>query len=112
MAKNNKTNFVTSSDNQALVKVISSKDATGTNVVVLNQELTTAFTYTVQLDMNTATGTSALKINVDNSQAVQYTPTIQIPPQGTHVLIFDKLGNIQKLLNIPLPILKINQLPG
>jgi len=98
MAKNNKTNFATSSDNQTLVKIVSSKDATGTTVTVLNQELTTAFTYTVRLDLLAATGTSALKINVDNSLAVQFTPTVQIPAQGTHVLLFDKLGNIQKIL--------------
>lgn len=102
MAKNNKTNFAGSSDNQALVKVVSSKDATGTTVVVLNQELTAPFTYTVRLDMNTVSGTSALKINVDNSQAIQYTPTVQIPAQGTHVLIFDNLGNIQKIIEYTL----------
>jgi len=102
MAKNNKTNFAASSDNQTLVKVVSTKDATGTTVLVLNQELTTAFTYTVRLDLSAATGTSALKINVDKGLAVQYTPTIQIPAQGTHVLLFDNLGNIQKILEYTL----------
>jgi len=102
MAKNNKTNFAASSDNQSLVKIISSKDATGTTVVLLNQELTTSFTYTVRLDMIVATGTSALKINVDNSLPIQYTPTVQIPAQGTHVLIFDNLGNIKKIIEYKL----------
>jgi hypothetical protein len=103
LAKNNKTNFATSTDNnQALVKIVSSKDATGTTVVILNEELTTAFTYTVRLDLSTVTGTSALKINVDKGQAIQYTPTAQIPAQGTHVLIFDNLGNIQKIIEYTL----------
>jgi hypothetical protein len=102
MAKNNKTNFATSSDNQTLVKVVSTKDATGTTVIILNEELSTSFTYTVRLDLNTISGSSALKINVDNSQAVQFSPTAQIPAQGTHVLIFDNLGNIQKMLEYTL----------
>jgi hypothetical protein len=102
MAKNNKTNFATSSDNQALVKIVSTKDATGTTVIILNEELSTSFTYTVRLDLNTITGSSALKINVDNSQAVQFSPTSQIPAQGTHFLVFDNLGNIQKILEYTL----------
>lgn len=102
MAKNNKLNFASSSDNQSLVKVVSSKDATGTTVMILNEELTTSFIYTVRLDMSTITGSSVLKINVNNGQAVQYTPTVQIPAQGTHVLIFDNLGNIQKIIEYTL----------
>jgi hypothetical protein len=103
LAKNNKANFATSTDNnQALVKVVSSKDDTGTTVFILNEEQTTAFNYTVRLDLNTASGTSALKINVDKGQAIQYTPTAQIPAQGTHVLMFDNLGNIQKIIEYTL----------
>jgi len=103
LAKNNKANFATSTDNnQALVKVISSKDNSGTTVVILNEELTTTFAYTVRLDLSTVTGTNALKINVDKGQAIQYTPTTAIPAQGTHVLVFDNLGNIQKIIEYTL----------
>ena len=102
MAKNNKTNFATSSDNQSLVKVISTKDATGTTVVVLNEELTTSYSYSIRLDLSSVTGTSALKINVDNGKAIQYTPTVSISAQTTHVLIFDNLGNIQKIMEYAL----------
>jgi len=111
MAVNNKSNFATSTDNQSLVKVVSSKDATGTTVIILNEEETTSFLYTVRLNTGTVTGTSTLKINVDKSLAIEYTPTAPIPSQATHVLIFDNLGNIQKIIEYKLSDTQSNTAP-
>lgn len=96
MATYNKTNYAIATDNKSLVKVVATKDTTGTTVMICNQELTSSFSYTVRLDNNTVTGSNSLKINVDNSLAVQFSASI--PSQTTQVVIFDSNGILQKII--------------
>jgi len=102
MSLNNKTVFAPSTDNKSLVKVVSTKDNTGTTVMILNQELTTSYNYTIRLDNTPITTASALKINIDKGQASEYTSTLAIPAQATQVVVFDNAGNVQKIIEYSL----------
>ena len=102
MSLNNKTAFAASTDNKTLVKVVSTKDNTGTTVMILNQELTTSYNYTIRLDNTPIATASALKINIDKGQATEYTSTLTIPAQATQVVVFDNAGNVQKIIEYSL----------
>ena len=102
MALYNKTNYAISTSNQARVKVVSTKDASGTTVMILNEELSASFNYTIRLDNATITNGSALKINIDKGQTVQYNSTSAIPAQSTRVLVFDSSGVLTNILEYAL----------
>ncbi|SFQ81540.1 carbohydrate-binding protein [Hymenobacter arizonensis] len=77
-------------DNQALVKVLSSTDNGTTAVMVLNESDVADYDFTVQLNANAAPGTAALKINVPANINNFYTD--KIFAQSTLVLLFNSQG--------------------
>ncbi|MCB2406565.1 carbohydrate-binding protein [Hymenobacter lucidus] len=81
-------------DNQALVKVLSSTDHGTTAVMVLNESDITNYDFTVQLDAATVPGTAPLKINVPAGINAAYNDRIYA--QSTLVLLFNSQGALTK----------------
>jgi len=94
MANNFKGTFINGTDNQANAKAFGSKSGSQISVMILNQDQAANFNYTVRLDNSTASGTNALKVNVNAGVAKEYSGTIN--NQSTTVLVFDVNGNIVK----------------
>ncbi|GAA4026416.1 hypothetical protein GCM10022409_07990 [Hymenobacter glaciei] len=81
-------------DNQALVKVLSSTDNGTTAVMVLNESDATDYDFTVQLDGATVPGAAALKINVPAGFNTFYNDKIYA--QSTLVLLFNSQGALTR----------------
>ncbi|MDO7851762.1 T9SS type A sorting domain-containing protein [Hymenobacter convexus] len=81
-------------DNQALVKVLSSTDNGTTAVMLLNESDVTDYNFTVQLDGSTVPGTAALKINVPAGINAAYNDKIYA--QSTLVLLFNAQGTLTR----------------
>ncbi|MBF9221125.1 carbohydrate-binding protein [Hymenobacter ruricola] len=81
-------------DNQALVKVLSSTDNGTTAVMILNESDATDYDFTVQLNGNTVPGANALKINVPAGINNSYNDKIYA--QSTLVLLFDAQGALTR----------------
>ncbi|MDO9188147.1 MAG: T9SS type A sorting domain-containing protein [Bacteroidia bacterium] len=94
MADNFRGTNANCTSNQVNVKSFASKDAQQIAVLILNEDLTNNFNYTVRLNTTSITGTSALKLNVNAGLAKEYTAVIQ--NQSTTLLLFDGNGNIIK----------------
>ena len=92
MAENFKGNYVNGTTNQLTVKSFGSKDAQQISVMILNEDLTNSYNYTVQLNTSAIGGSNALKININAGLAGQYTDVIA--SQSTTLLKFDGNGNI------------------
>ncbi|MDQ3046929.1 MAG: T9SS type A sorting domain-containing protein [Bacteroidota bacterium] len=93
MAENFKGNYVTSTSNNANVKIFSSKDANQISVMIMNQDLN-SFNYTVKLATGTVTGASPVKMNVDADVSYEHTETIQ--GESTVMLVFNTSGVLLK----------------
>jgi hypothetical protein len=94
MADNFKGSYADATDNQANVKVFGSKSGSQINVMIMNQELGSAFNYTVRLNNAAASGSNPLKISVNAGVAVEYSDNIQ--SQATVVLTFNSAGVLIK----------------
>ncbi|MET4075179.1 carbohydrate-binding protein [Hymenobacter sp. UYCo722] len=81
-------------DNQPLVKVLSSTDNGTTAVMVLNQSDAADYDFTVQLSTATVPGAAALKINVPASINAAYNDKIYA--QSTLVLLFNAQGALTR----------------
>jgi hypothetical protein len=81
-------------DNQSLVKVLSSTDNGTTAVMVLNESEATDYDFTVQLDGGTVPGAAALKINVPAGISNFYNDKIYA--QSTLVLLFNAQGALTR----------------
>ncbi|HEU4886313.1 MAG TPA: hypothetical protein VFV49_00395, partial [Thermoanaerobaculia bacterium] len=68
------------------------KDVDQVAVMILNQDQSTSFNYTVRLNTGTVSGSAALKINVDAGLAVESSGTIA--SESTVVLIFNASGTL------------------
>ncbi len=90
MAKNFRGNVATATDNQTNTKSFAAKDVDQVVVMILNQDQSTSFNYTVRLNTGTVSGSNALKINVDAGLAVESSGTIA--SESTLVLKFDATG--------------------
>ncbi|HEY0547005.1 MAG TPA: fibronectin type III domain-containing protein [Pyrinomonadaceae bacterium] len=107
MAQNFRGYSVTATDtvtatgnNQPNVKTFASQDVDQIVVMIMNQEQSSSFDYTVRLNTGAVSGTKPLKINVDAGVAVQYDETIS--PESSVVLIFDAYGTIKKKIEYKL----------
>ena len=80
--------------NQALVKVLSSTDNGTTAVMLLNENATTDYDFTVQLDNAAVPGANPLKINVPAGINAAYSG--QVPAQATLVLLFNGQGQLTR----------------
>jgi hypothetical protein len=100
IAENFKGTFIDGISNQNKVKSFGSKSASQTSVVIMNQDLTNNFNYTVRLNSSSVTGTNALQINVNAGIASEYNDIV--PAQSTVVLIFNSTGSIIKKIQYSL----------
>lgn len=94
LGQNMKTTYITSTDNQSNVTVISMKDATGTAVMVLNKDVINGFDYSLKLNTTTVSQTNVLNININASTDKEIYG--YIPSAATQMLVFDVSGNLTK----------------
>lgn len=100
MAQNFSGSSVTATDNQTNVKTFGAQDVDHIAVMIMNQDQSSGFDYTVRLNTGTVSGTKPLKINVDAGVAVEYNGTIST--ESSIVLIFDTSGAIKKKIEYKL----------
>lgn len=79
-------------DNQPNVKSFAAKDTDQIVVMLLNQDASTSFDYTVRLNQDAVSGT--LRVNIPANVAAQSTGTIA--NQSTILLVFDANGTLKK----------------
>jgi hypothetical protein len=94
MAQNFKGNYATSTSNIANVKTIACKNAQQTTVMIMNQDQSNNYSFTVRLSTGSITATSALKVNVDAGMNIQYSENI--PAQSSVLLTFNSVGAVVK----------------
>ncbi len=94
MAENFKGTYANATTTVANVKSFGSKDGQHVYVIVMNEDLTNNYPYTVRLNTAAASGTNALKINVNANIATEYTDVLT--NQSTVLLTFDLAGNLTK----------------
>jgi hypothetical protein len=92
MAENFKGEVANGTSNLSNVKVFGSKNAEKIQVLVMNQDQTTSYNFSVRLNNDPVTANKPLKINVDAGLAKEYAETI--PAQSTMLLTFNAQGNI------------------
>jgi hypothetical protein len=100
VAQNFRGSSVAVTDNQANVKTFGAEDVDQTAVMIMNQDQSSSFNYTVRLDTGTVSGLNPLKINVDAGVAAEYNGTIST--ESSIVLIFDASGAIKKKIEYKL----------
>jgi hypothetical protein len=100
MAQNFRGNSVTATDNQTNVKTFGAEDVDQIAVMIMNQDQSSSFNYTVRLDTGTVSGTNPLKINIDAGVTVEYNGTIST--ESSVVLIFNTSGVIKKKIEYKL----------
>ncbi len=94
MAENFKGNSVNCTDNQANVKAFACQDAQKITVMIMNQELTGSYAYTLRLNNGAVVGAGALKLNANANVAKEYSSTLS--NQSTVLLTFDANGTLVK----------------
>jgi hypothetical protein len=100
VAQNFRGSSVAVTDNQANVKTFGAEDVDQTAVMIMNQDQSSSFNYTVRLDTGAVSGLNPLKINVDAGVAAEYNGTIST--ESSIVLIFDASGAIKKKIEYKL----------
>jgi hypothetical protein len=100
MAQNFRGSSVTAENNQGNVKTFASEDTDQIAVMIMNQELSTSFNYTVRFNTGSVSGVNPLKINVHAGVAAEYNGAIAA--QSSIVLIFDSSGTIKKKIEYKL----------
>jgi hypothetical protein len=94
MAENFRGNSVTATELQTNVKTFAAKDVDQIAVMIMNQETSTSFNYTVRLNNGTVSGSNPLKINVDAGVAAEYNGILG--PESSLLLVFNSSGAIKK----------------
>lgn len=92
MAENFNGNYITSSTNQLSVKSIACQNAINTTVMILNEDQTNNYNFSVGLNNADFTGSNALKINVSAGISEQYDGVV--PSQSTLLLTFNSAGTL------------------
>ncbi|MDQ3281561.1 MAG: fibronectin type III domain-containing protein [Acidobacteriota bacterium] len=100
MAQNFRGDVADTTDNQSLVKTFASKASDQVAVIIMNQDQTNSFNYTVRLNTAAVSGTNALKINVDAGLAMESSGTIA--SESTILLVFDATGTLRKKIEYKL----------
>jgi len=94
LGQNMKTNYLTATDNQTNVAVISMKDENSVAVMVLNKDKVNGFDYSLRLNTSSIVQSNSLNINVPagiNQEIQGY-----IPAAATQMLVFDASGTLTK----------------
>lgn len=94
MAENFTGTFVWGTTNQTNAKAFGSKNGSEIKVMIMNQDATIDFNYTLRLSSSAITGTNQLKINVNAGVEIEYTDVI--PNQSTVLLTFNSDGVLIK----------------
>ncbi len=111
MAENFKGNYADGTSNQLNVKAFGSKSAQQICVLILNEDLTTGYNYTVRLNNSAIGGTNPLKINVNAGLAADYND--MIPAQSSVLLTFNAAGTITRKCEYEMNVQAVaNQPPG
>jgi hypothetical protein len=109
MAANFKGNFAAATTNQANVKAFASQTSQYTTVMILNQDLSNNYNFTVRLNNSTVGGNNALKINVNANIGVEYSGVMQ--GQSTMLLVFNASGALVKKIEYTLLNHAVSNLP-
>jgi hypothetical protein len=109
MAANFKGNFLAGSTNQSNVKAFASQTSQYTTVMILNQDLSNNYNYTVRLNNGEVTGNNALKIKVNANIGVEYSGVMQ--GQSTLLLVFNASGALVKKIEYTLLNHAVSNLP-
>jgi hypothetical protein len=94
LADNFKGTYADGTTNLANVKSFGSKNSQYIQVLIMNQDLTNNYNYSVRLDNSSVTGSQPLKININAGVAIQYDESIA--PQSTILLTFNTAGVLVK----------------
>ncbi len=92
LADNFRGTYANGTTNQANVKAFATKNGQNIVVMLMNQDLSTAFNYTMSFNTAAIAGNSALKVNIDAGLTAFHTDALQ--PQSTVVLVFNTSGVI------------------
>jgi hypothetical protein len=94
LAENFKGTYADGTSNVPNVKTFGSKNGQYIQVLIMNQDLTNNYNYTVRLDNSTVTGSKPLKLNINAGVAIQYDETVLA--QSTVLLTFNTTGVLVK----------------
>jgi hypothetical protein len=94
MADNFKGSVANAKTNRKDVKVFASKDGNQVAVIVMNQNNSQNFKFSLKLDNEAVTGSDAVKINVEAGIPVEYKD--EAPAESTLLIVFDGAGNVIK----------------
>jgi hypothetical protein len=94
LADNFKGNYIDGIDNKPYIKSFGCKDQQQIAVLIMNQDISNSYNYTVRLNSAGISGSSPLKINVDAGIANEYTDVLK--SQSTILLVFNLAGAIVK----------------
>jgi hypothetical protein len=108
MADNFKGTFITTTDNQNLIKTFASANADQVSVMILNQDQANGYKFKVQLNTDVITGPPLL-INV--AAGINTSIIDSIPSQSSSILVFDKSGSFVKKCIYSQSMASIDQAP-
>src|ERR1019366_2755562 len=94
LAENFKGNYVNGITNQSNVKSFGSQDAEQVSVLILNEDQTNNYNYTVRLNNDKLGQNNALTINIDAGISKEYVGAIS--NQSSILLVFNASGDIIK----------------
>ncbi len=94
LASNFNGNYVDGTSNISNIKSFGSQNAQNTNVLVMNEDQTNNYNYTVRLNTAPIAGANPLKININAGIAAEYNDLIQ--NQSSMLLTFDPNGVLVK----------------
>ena len=94
LGQNLKKNYVSTTDNQSTVVVIPMADSTGVAVMILNENRTSGYDYSLRLDNGAFTLPHALQIKVNAGINMEITGSIT--QHATQTLVFNTLGTMVK----------------
>ncbi|WP_331351322.1 hypothetical protein [Cellvibrio sp. UBA7671] len=92
--------FIASSDNQAYVKTIATRDAGTIAIMIMNQHQTDTFEFSLSFSKSSAGVKSPLQINI--AANLDKTFSSHIAAQSTRVYVFDRNGSLQKTISYSL----------
>ncbi len=101
IGENFKGEYLTATDNQALVTAFGSRHDQTISVMLLNKSQTTAYPFTIQLSNKAITTSSPLAINLLAGIDASYQD--KLDPQSTLVLLFNAQGQLTKKIIYSLP---------
>lgn len=108
LAENFKGSYVDGTSNVTNVKSFGSQNAQNTTVLVMNEDMTNNYNFTIRLNADAVTGNNPLKINIKAGIAVEYNDLI--PNQSTMLLIFNPQGVLIKKIEYSLLVHAVSNL--